>query len=414
VPTTMASQNALAAAAVAASIDSLPPTGSAAADGPPQLAAVQDSAADVHAALLRVYTREQLKEICKAADVPVCGVKLSLAKRLVSDVTAQNLCNIIPNLQASSSGLFPSSPVFLSNNCLHVLPTRASVAGSAGGAPAQPPFDLDEYARMVHVLSESSVQDALSAHKNHRSRSELEAPPPDPWISHVGKLYNDNDYAPDAVANAPLSILMAVPTVLPRERPPAFLKVKWADLRRIFCVAYKWYTKSGNNQPAIGQQVREFEDCIPDDVSPLLRQATEYAWCVFQINPDLLDKWPRNLPDDAAFEAGGGGGSGSDRTSPARGRKRAAPAHEQVLDGIDRRLEAILGDNKNEAQQNADQLDTLTKVAKQMDGLSPSLKSTKLLHQIWKQQATTLLKTSGAPVDETDEDVEEYWGATET
>jgi len=68
----------------------------------------------------------------------------------------------------------------------------------------------------------------------------------------------------------------------------------------------------------------------------------------------------------------------------------------------------------NEAQQNADQLDVATKVAKQMDELSPSLKSTKLLHQICKQQATTLLKTSGAPVDGTDEDVEEYCGATET
>jgi len=55
VPTTIASQNAFAAAAVAAPIDSLPPTGSTAADGPPQLAAVEDSAADVHAALLRVY-----------------------------------------------------------------------------------------------------------------------------------------------------------------------------------------------------------------------------------------------------------------------------------------------------------------------------------------------------------------------
>jgi len=55
VRTTMASQNALAAAAVAAPIDSLPPTGSATADGPPPLAAVEDSAADVHAVLLRVY-----------------------------------------------------------------------------------------------------------------------------------------------------------------------------------------------------------------------------------------------------------------------------------------------------------------------------------------------------------------------
>jgi len=49
-----------------------------------------------------------------------------------------------------------------------------------------------------------------------------------------------------------------------------------------------------------------------------------------------------------------------------------------------------------------------------MDELAPSLKSTKLLHQICKQQATTPLKTSGAPVDGTDEDVEEYCGATET
>jgi len=195
---------------------------------------------------------------------------------------------------------------------------------------------------------------------------------------------------------------MAVPTVLPRERPPAFLKVNWADLRRTFCVAYKCYTNSGNNQPAIGQQVREFEDCIPDDVPPLLRKATEYAWCIFQFDPELLDKRPRNLPDDAVFEAAGGGGSGSDKTSPARGRKRASPAHEQVLDGIGRRLEAILGDNKNEAHQNADQLDTLTKVVRQMDGLSLSLKSTKLLHQIGKQQATTLLKMSGAPEDKTD------------
>jgi len=48
-----------------------------------------------------------------------------------------------------------------------------------------------------------------------------------------------------------------------------------------------------------------------------------------------------------------------------------------------------------------------------MDGLSPYLKSTQLLHQIRKQQATTLLKMSAAPADETDEVVEEYWGATE-
>jgi len=102
----MASQNALAAGAVAAPIDPLHFAVSAAADGPPQLAAVEDSAADVHAALLRVYTREQLKEICKTADVPVGGVQLSLAERLVSDVTAQNLCNIIFHLQASSSGMF--------------------------------------------------------------------------------------------------------------------------------------------------------------------------------------------------------------------------------------------------------------------------------------------------------------------
>jgi len=288
------------------------------------------------------------------------------------------------------------------------------VAGSVSAAPAQPLLDFEEYARIVHVLSPSKVQEALSAHKNHRSRSELEAPPPDPWISHVGKLYKDSDYAPDAVGNAPMSILLAVPTVLPRERPPAFFKVKWAGFRRIFRVAYEWYTKSGNNQPAIAQQVRGFEDCIPDDVSPLLRHTPEYACCVFQINPELLDKWPRYLPDDSAFESGGGRGSGSDKTPPAWGRKRAAPAHEQVLDGIDRLLGAILGDNMNEAQQNADHLDVPTKVAKQIDELSPSLKSTKLLHQICKQKATTLLKTSGAPVYGTDEDVEEYCGATET
>jgi len=214
-PSTMASQNAFAAAAVTPPIDSPPPTGSAAADGAPKLTAVEEFAVDVHAALLRVYTREQLTEVCKAADVPACGAKLSLAKRLVSDVTAQDLRNIIPSLQASSSGFFPSSPVLLSNNCFHMLPTRASVVGSAGGAPAEPPFDLDEYASMVHVLSESSVQDALSAHKNHRSRSEMEARPPDPWISHDGKLDNDNYYAPDTVANAPTSILIAVSTVWP-------------------------------------------------------------------------------------------------------------------------------------------------------------------------------------------------------
>jgi len=292
----------------------------------------------VSGSVMAKYSKENLKDLCKANKVECGGNKPDVVARLLSAVPAHELFASVTTLCEEGGGKFPSPALYVSGGQLTV-----SGGATAAQAPTTPPMEIEEFARLFHTIKDPSVFAFLLRAKQHRTSLELDGSPSDAWSEHVAALYNDSEFKPSHCAVLPLSLIPVTPEASPRRRAGHFLKTKWADTRRHWSVTYARYTKSGQSEPATGDQVASFAKFLPSVVSALMKSAVLYAWTLFHHSPELLSYSARALPRSMAVEEGGGDEDYlSDPQVHVARKRRASAAH---VSNVGRQSATLLADS---------------------------------------------------------------------
>jgi len=340
------------------------------------------------------YSKENLKDLCKANKVGCGGNKPDVVARLLSAVPAHELVASMTTLCEEGGGKFPSPALYVSGGQLTV-----SGSATAAQAPTTPPMEIDEFARLFHTIKDPSVFAFLLRAKQHRTRLELDGAPSDAWSEHVEALYNDSEFKPSRCAVVPLSLIPVTPEAAPRRRAGHFLKTKWADARRHWSVAYARYTKSGQSEPATGDQVASFANFIPSDVSALMKSAVLYAWTLFQHSPELLSYSARALPRSMAVEEGGGDEDDLADPQVHVARKRRASAAHDLATTIKECIAATAPSKRNKSSEEAETLETLARTAREIETMDRTGAGVRLLQRMLKSQSLSLARSMDMNLD---------------
>ena len=117
-----------------------------------------------------------------------------------------------------------------------------------------PAFNLDEQARLAHVMADPRMSFTLTKMCNKpESRAEIDDQRENPWDGIISDMFNDDsmDYVrPKPAGGALMTYLDDFdPNYHPFVRSGTVLKAKWAKLRSIFTVVYSRWSASGQNDP---------------------------------------------------------------------------------------------------------------------------------------------------------------------
>ena len=178
------------------------------------------------------------------------------------------------------------------------------------------PFEVSEYARLLHVLMDPRMLASLARDCGRKSRDDLDREPEDPWSLSFGPLYNDPSFKPPRTSQLAGGVTLEEiddidPSILIRERPVAVLKKKWGEVRSAYTVAYENYQQSGQND----------ESCFSNFAGG--KRYVLYYHCALSQAPSMETLILRTLPDEAQRETGIGEemGPGSLKRSAPGGRE---------------------------------------------------------------------------------------------
>jgi len=321
--------------------------------------------------LMSSYNKENLKDLCKGASLPCTGTKAVVADRLVAKRAPQVLCGLLSSFYYGEKyDKFP--PPFLYASDGGYAAVRSSPSSNKVSALPDAPqqaMTLQYFARLFKTMADPAAFKVLEAEKDHRTRQELDSGDgPKPWKEHVATLYNDAALLPERPEFSCTSLQHINPAMYERKRPSAFLKTKWQDVRRVFDESYQNYIVSGQSVPAKNKDVNNFYTFIPKKASLIMRDAVAYAWCVFHHSPDLIEFTQRAVPAGYAFEEGAG--FLPEDVVPASQRRRNGKR--TISDMHDEMMQSIMQQDKapsnksHDAQNQADNLETLARVAKEL------------------------------------------------
>jgi len=346
-------------------------------------------------ALMSGYNKENLKDLCKGASLPWTGTKALVADRLVAKLTPQVLCGLLSSFyHGEKHDKFPRPSLYETDGSYAAVRSSPSV-NSVPALPDAPQLamTLPEFARLFKTMANPVVFKVFEAEKDHRTRQELDGGDgPKPWEDHVATLYNGAGYLPKRPEFMCPSLQPINPAINERERPSAFLKAKWKDVRRVFDQSYRNYTVSGQSVPATKNNVNNFYSFIPNKTSSLMRDAVAYAWCVFHHSPDLIEFTQRTVPAGYAFDEGAG--LLPDDVVPASQRRRKnkrtmSDMHDEMMTSIMQQDKAP-SNNRHDAQNQADNLETLARVAKELGDGPEEDDTARLIRRMLNKQVKDL------------------------
>ena len=346
-------------------------------------------------ALMSGYNKENLKDLCKGASLPWTGTKALVADRLVAKLTPQVLCGLLSSFyHGEKHDKFPLPSLYETDGSYAAVRSSPSV-NSVPALPDAPQLamTLPEFARLFKTMANPVVFKVFEAEKDHRTRQELDCGDgPKPWEDHVATLYNDAGYLPERPEFICPSLQHINPAINERERPSAFLKAKWKDVRRVFDQSYRNYTVSGQSVPATKNNVNNFYSFIPNKTSSLMRDAVAYAWCVFHHSPDLIEFTQRTVPAGYAFDEGAG--LLPDDVVPASQRRRKnkrtmSDMHDEMMTSI-MQQEKAPSNKRHDAQNQADNLETLARVAKELGDGPKEDDTARLIRRMLNKQVKDL------------------------
>jgi hypothetical protein len=198
----------------------------------------------------------------------------------------------------------PSTPMFFeepagAGRCVKLtiatpLTTQRTMKGSQA-----PPFTASSKARIMHVLLDPRLHFALALILTPRDRYVLDEQPVEPWADHVGPLYNDRSFCPEAqpllfngVGRGDVDIVD--PSKLYHERTGDMLKSKFSELRSACTRALDNFQLSCQNEA----------DSFPCFTNG--NMAVMYLHCIVQTEEGsrLRDFSSRLMPEDAQREEG--------------------------------------------------------------------------------------------------------------